>query len=106
MGLSLYLGSSAFSTAQYTNGWETDIIRNFLNGGPISWFSRLQKLVALSTAESETYAAIDGVKIIAHLKILLNELSENAINYSLQNNWENYFNKLDSIIEDKYKDLN
>ena len=46
----------------------------FLNGGPISWFSRLQKLVALSTAESEIYAAIDGVKIIAHLKILLNEL--------------------------------
>jgi hypothetical protein len=61
-------------TAQYTNGWETDIIRNFLNGGPISWFSRLQKLVALSTAESEIYATIDEVKIIAHLKILLNDL--------------------------------
>ena len=48
----------------------------FLNGGPISWFSRLQKLVALSTAESEIYAAIDGVKIIAHLKVLLNELDD------------------------------
>ena len=30
----------------------------FLNAGPISWFARLQKLVALSTAESEIYAAI------------------------------------------------
>ena len=43
----------------------------FLNDGPFSSFSRLQKLVALSTAESEIYASIDGVKIIAHLKILL-----------------------------------
>ena len=50
------------------------IRRSFLNGGPISWFSQLQKLVALSTVESEIYAAIDEVKIIAHLKILLNEL--------------------------------
>ena len=35
-----------------------------------------KKLVALSTAESEIYAAIDGVKIIAHLKVLLNELDD------------------------------
>ena len=45
-----------------------------MSGGPISWFSQLQKLVALSTVESEIYAAIDEVKIIAHLKTLLNEL--------------------------------
>ena len=45
-----------------------------MNGGPISWFSRLQKLVALSTAESEIYAAIDGVKVVAHLQILLHDL--------------------------------
>ena len=45
-----------------------------MNGGPISWFSRLQKFLALSTVESEIYAAIDEVKIIAHLKTLLNEL--------------------------------
>ena len=45
-----------------------------MNGGPISWFSRLQKLVALSTAESEIYAAIDGVKVFAHLQILLHDL--------------------------------
>ena len=46
----------------------------FMNGGPISWFSRLQKLVAQSTAESEVYAAIDGVKVVAHLQILLHDL--------------------------------
>ena len=46
----------------------------FLNGEPISWFSRLQKLVALSTAESEIYAATDTAKVVAHLKVLLNDL--------------------------------
>ena len=42
----------------------------FLNGGPISWFSRLQKLVALSTAKFEIYAAIDAAKVVTHLKLL------------------------------------
>ena len=41
----------------------------FFNGEPISWFSRLQKLVALSTAESEIYAATDTAKVVAHLKV-------------------------------------
>ena len=45
-----------------------------MNSGSISWFARLQKLVALSTAESKIYAAIDGTKVIAHLKVLLNDL--------------------------------
>ena len=46
----------------------------FMNGGPISWFSRLQKLVALSTAEAEIYAATDATKVVAHLKVLLHDL--------------------------------
>ena len=46
----------------------------FMNGGPISWFSRLQKLVALSTAEAEIYAATDAAKVVAHLKVLLHDL--------------------------------
>ena len=33
------------------------------------------KLVALSTAKSEIYTTIDGIKI-AHLKVLLNELDD------------------------------
>jgi len=45
-----------------------------MNGGPISWFSRLQKLVALSTAEAEIYAATDATKVVAHLKVLLHDL--------------------------------
>ena len=57
------------STKRSTSG---EII--FLNGGPISWFARLQKLVALSTAESEIYASIDGTKVIAQLKVLLSDL--------------------------------
>ena len=46
----------------------------FMKSGSISWFARLQKLVALFTAESEIYAAIDGTKVIAHLKVLLTDL--------------------------------
>ena len=46
----------------------------FMNGGPISWFSRLQKLVALSTAEAEIYAATDAAKVVAHLNVLLHDL--------------------------------
>ena len=42
-----------------------------LNGEPSSWFSRLQKLVALSTAESEIYAATDTAKVVAHLKVYI-----------------------------------
>ena len=57
------------STKRSTSG---EII--FFNGGPISWFARLQKLAALSTAESEIYAAIDGTKVTAHLKALLSDL--------------------------------
>ena len=34
----------------------------FLNGGPISWNSSLQKRTAMSTTESELYAMYDGVQ--------------------------------------------
>ena len=35
---------------------------------------RLQKSVALSTAEAEIYAATDAAKVVAHLKVLLHDL--------------------------------
>ena len=41
----------------------------FMNGGPISWSSRLQKLCAQSTAESEIYAATERVKGAIHLRL-------------------------------------
>jgi hypothetical protein len=44
-----------------------------LNGGPISWSSRLQKLAAQSTAEAEIYACTDSVKEAQHIKLLCEE---------------------------------
>lgn len=44
-----------------------------MNGGPISWSSRLQKLVALSSAESEIYAVTDSVKEALHIRLLCEE---------------------------------
>ena len=46
-----------------------------LNGGPISWASRLQKLCAQSTAESEIYAVTDSAKEAVHIKLLCEETS-------------------------------
>ncbi len=45
-----------------------------MNGGPVAWFSRLQKLCALSTAESEIYAAVDAAKEALHLRLLCEEM--------------------------------
>ena len=47
----------------------------FLNGGPITWSSKLQKITALSTAEAEIIAATDITKEIVHLRLLLSELN-------------------------------
>ena len=44
-----------------------------MNGGPISWLSRLQKLCAQSSAESEIYAVTDNVKEALHLRLLCEE---------------------------------
>jgi len=44
-----------------------------MNGGPISWSSRLQKLCAQSSAEAEIYAVVDGVKEALHIRLLCEE---------------------------------
>ena len=46
----------------------------YLFGGPIMWISQLQKLHALSTAESEIYSATEAVKDAAFIKLLLTSL--------------------------------
>ena len=45
-----------------------------LNNGPIIWSSRLQKITAQSTAESEIIAATEITKEVVHLDLLLAEL--------------------------------
>ena len=44
-----------------------------MNGGPISWASKLQKLCAQSSAESEIYAVTDSVKEALHIRLLCEE---------------------------------
>jgi hypothetical protein len=44
-----------------------------MNGGPISWSSRLQKLCAQSSTEAEIYAVVDGVKEALHIRLLCEE---------------------------------
>jgi hypothetical protein len=44
-----------------------------MNGGPIDWSSKLQKLCAQSSAEAEIYAAADSVKQALHIKLLCEE---------------------------------
>ena len=49
-------------------------IVTFLNCGPISWTSQLQRLQSLSTTESEIYSATEAIKDAAYLKVMLNDL--------------------------------
>ena len=51
-----------------------------LNGAPIAWGSRMQKVCALSTAEAEIIAATDCVKEVIHTRLLLKEFGfEHAV---------------------------
>ena len=45
-----------------------------MNSGPITWFSRLQKLCAQSTAESEIFAVVDAAKEALHIRLLAEEM--------------------------------
>jgi hypothetical protein len=51
-----------------------------MNGGPIDWNSRLQKLCAQSSAEAEIYAVTDGVKQALHIRLLCEESGIRAPN--------------------------
>ena len=44
-----------------------------MNGGGIAWLSRLQKLAAQSSAESEIYAVTESVKEAIHIRLLCEE---------------------------------
>jgi len=45
-----------------------------LFGGIVAYMSKLQSTVALSTAEAETNAAVEAVKQLSHIRLLLTEL--------------------------------
>ena len=47
-----------------------------LNGGVVSWLSKLQSTVALSTAEAETISGVEAVKQVMHLRLFLQELGQ------------------------------
>jgi hypothetical protein len=44
-----------------------------MNGGPIAWSSRLQKLCAQSSAEAEINAVVESVKEALHIRLLCEE---------------------------------
>jgi len=50
-----------------------------LHGGVVSWMSKLQSTVALSTAEAETIAGVEAVKQIMHLRLFLRELGQEQL---------------------------
>ena len=51
-----------------------------MNGGPITWSSRLQKITAQSSAESEIYAVCEAVKEAIHIKLLSEETGIRELN--------------------------
>ena len=46
-----------------------------MNGAPVSWHSRLMHAIALSSAESELYAATDAAKDITHLRWIVQDIT-------------------------------
>ena len=55
----------------------------FYGGGPISWCSRRQPIVALSSTEAEYIAAADCCKEVLFLKSLIEELTNKTIKANL-----------------------
>lgn len=49
----------------------------FMNGGPVAWYSRKKKCIALSSTEAEYIALADCVKSLVRLRGLLQELRSN-----------------------------
>jgi hypothetical protein len=47
----------------------------FMNGGPVSWFSKILRAVALSSAESELYAACLATQDVTHLRWVIRDIT-------------------------------
>lgn len=79
---------TAYSDADYAGDTEsrrstTGYIIMY-NGGPISWCTRRQPIVALSTTEAEYIAAADCCREVIYFKNLINELLGEDIKATLQ----------------------
>jgi hypothetical protein len=46
-----------------------------MNGGPVSWFSKILRAVALSSAESELYAACLATQDVTHIRWVVNDIT-------------------------------
>ena len=71
------LGLDGFADADWANSHSRRSTTGFLiryNMGPISWKSKLQKTIALSTAEAEYYSASSGTVEVIYLRHLLREM--------------------------------
>ncbi|XP_059055731.1 uncharacterized protein LOC131849635 [Achroia grisella] len=55
----------------------------FLCGGPITWSSRQQPIVAISSSESEYIAAADCCRELMYLKFLISEVVNEEVNATL-----------------------
>jgi len=77
----------AFSDADFAGDSETRKSTSgyiiFFAGGPISWRSRKQSLIAQSTTEAEYVAAAECCKELVYLKSLLEELLNDKIEIQL-----------------------
>jgi len=49
------------------------------NGSPITWWSKISRLISTSTAESELVAAGEALKTIAHLRLMCQEVQHKQI---------------------------
>jgi hypothetical protein len=54
-----------------------------MSGGPISWCSRKQSIVTLSTTEAEYIAAAECSKVLKYLKMLIEELTGKRVEAEL-----------------------
>ena len=78
-----------------------------LAGAPVSWVSRKQKTVALSSTEAEYMSMTDAIKQIAWMKSLYGELGFTVNNIELNiDNQGAIFNAQNNVVETKTKHIN
>jgi hypothetical protein len=78
-----------------------------LAGAPVSWVSRKQKTVALSSTEAEYMSMTDAIKQLAWIKSLYGELGFTVNNIELNiDNQGAIFNAQNNVVETRTKHIN